>query len=107
MSPHDALIQRHIEQQLRPWQQYRLDEGDELLTDPLDEMQEAYMRLIGERYCWRREQNKRARLRVTYTAMHGVGAPWAAKAFESVAVIHTCSAWRRYSMTGRTNQSAV
>ena len=82
--PHDAHIQRHIEQQLTPWQQrYQLDERDELLSDPLAEMQEAYTRLVGEKYCWRREQNKKAKLRATYTAMHGVGAPWAAKAFES------------------------
>ena len=81
--PHDAHIQHHIEQQLKPWQQYRLDETDELLSDPLDEMLNAYTRLVGEKYCWRREQNQRAKLRVTYTAMHGVGAKWAAKALEA------------------------
>ena len=81
--PHDAHIQACIEQQLKPWQQYQLNEQDELLSDPLDEVMETYTRLVGEKYCWRREHNKRTKLRATYTAMHGVGAPWAAKAFEA------------------------
>ena len=81
--PHDAHIQQHIEQQLKPWQHYQLKEQDELLSDPLAEMMQSYTQLVGDKYCWRREHNKKAKLRATYTAMHGVGAPWAAKAFES------------------------
>ena len=80
--PRDADISRHIAQQRRPWQQYTLNRRHPLLHDRLHDMQERYAELIGE-YCWRREHNRTTSLRVTYTAMHGVGAPWAARAFES------------------------
>ena len=80
--PRDAHISSHIEQQHQPWQRFTLDRQHPLLSDPLHDMQQRYQQLITQ-YCWRREHNQKTALRVTYTAMHGVGAPWAAKAFES------------------------
>ena len=84
IAPRDAHISAHIDGEHRPWQSYALDQSDPLLHDPHDSMMQRYAALIGREYCWGRELNRTTQLRVTYTAMHGVGAPWAAKAFESV-----------------------
>ena len=80
--PMDEHISAEIAREQRPWQRFSLDRSHPLLSDPLHAMQQRYTALIGEKYCWRRQQNLSTPLRVTYTAMHGVGAPWTAKAFE-------------------------
>ena len=83
IAPLDEQIAQHIAQQLKPWQHFTLDPAHPLLSDPLHAMQQHYTALIGREYCWRRQQNLSTPLKATYTAMHGVGTPWAAKAFES------------------------
>lgn len=53
------------------------------LFDPLTLISERYFALVGENYCFRRLQNHTTPLKITYTAMHGVGAPFVTRALES------------------------
>lgn len=94
--PHDAGIAAAIRENLKPWHApAQQAEGAEVaplafdashprLSDPFDEVTGAYFKRSGEEYCWRREQNAALTQQscpVTFTAMHGVGAPFTARAF--------------------------
>jgi phosphomannomutase len=46
-------------------------------------MIDRYMTEIGKRYCFHKSENKDAKLRITYTAMHGVGADFVVRALQS------------------------
>jgi phosphomannomutase len=47
-----------------------------LISDPTQEMEDAYFSESKARYCHTSETNANAALNVTYTAMHGVGKPF-------------------------------
>lgn len=54
-----------------------------LRLDRTDEIIDAYFARVSELYVWEREANAAsAEMRVTYTAMHGVGTPFVRRAFE-------------------------
>lgn len=91
--PHDAGIAASINDNLRPW---HLADGAEPtrpvfdaahpnLSDPFEEVTSKYFADASRLYCWTRDANQsltQAACPVTFTAMHGVGAPFTAKAFE-------------------------
>lgn len=89
--PHDAGIAASIRENLKPWHAQgadvtplAFDASHARLSDPFEEVTGAYFKRSGEEYCWRREQNQALTQQtcpVTYTAMHGVGAPFTARAF--------------------------
>jgi len=81
--PHDRNIAAAIDANLAPWKEYKFDPSNELIVDQTDELVNLYMTQIGENYCWERESNKNSKLKITYTAMHGVGTPYVKQAFES------------------------
>jgi len=58
-------------------------ENNKLTRDPTKEIHESYMREIGKRYTFHKDENSKAKLRVTYTAMHGVGAKFASAALKA------------------------
>jgi len=95
--PHDAGISDEITRNLEPWHlagkgdvaaeriALPFDAAHPLLSDPLKEVTDAYFAQAAREYCWRSEANRaltQAQCPVTYTAMHGVGAPFTARALE-------------------------
>lgn len=94
ISPHDKNISRLIDANAVPWPECRAayEAGDEaalranpLVTDPTDAMVEAYLAAGESRLCRHKAANGdagQARVGVTYTAMHGVGLPFATAMFE-------------------------
>ena len=48
-----------------------------LLEDPRDRIIEAYMSELSQDLCTRREETAKSGFKVVYTAMHGVGLPFA------------------------------
>ena len=91
--PHDSGIAASIEKNMKPW---HLKDGDQPsapafdpnhpnLSDPFDSITNNYFEDAARDYCWRRDYNRgltQSQCPVTFTAMHGVGAPFTAKAFE-------------------------
>lgn len=74
--PHDEGIADSIERNLAPWQQYLTSEeaitSNPRYRDITDSLTDKYINLVGG-MCQRHEHNQSSRLRITYTAMHGVG----------------------------------
>jgi phosphomannomutase len=82
--PVDAHVASAIAANLRPWQPAcRFEPGHALLRDPSARVIERYMSEIGKRYCAFPAANKSSALRVTYTAMHGVGYHYVQQAFSA------------------------
>eukprot|EP00795_Rhopilema_esculentum_P000450 gene450-10122_t len=85
ISPHDKGISNCIMENLEPWEE-SWDEGlhqtSPLCIDPLYQVLESYMKEIQE-HCHFREMNSKTPLRITYTAMHGVGQRFAENAFRA------------------------
>ena len=76
IEPHDAGIEASIQQNLRVWDGYdnALFASSPLCVDPLDQVREAYNKTIFEKLCFHHDENvKPSPLRITYSAMHGVG----------------------------------
>lgn len=79
--PNDVGIAEAIQANLKPWHtDYKLDTTNPLFVDASAEIMDSYFGQISARYCRLREQNKAAALKVTYTAMHGVGARYVTRA---------------------------
>lgn len=81
--PHAENIYAFIMNNLEPWKLYNFNRCKKNLFDVTEKLPNSYFRLCRKRYCWRSRKNKSSDLRVTYTAMHGVGGIWMQKAFES------------------------
>eukprot|EP00761_Pharyngomonas_kirbyi_P013416 gb/GECH01013445.1/.p1 GENE.gb/GECH01013445.1/~~gb/GECH01013445.1/.p1 ORF type:complete len:596 (+),score=192.16 gb/GECH01013445.1/:1-1788(+) len=85
--PTDKYIYDAINNNLNLWDGVSFDEekirNHENLVDPLDDIVSSYFKQIREKYCFTPEQNPQSPVKVTYTAMHGVGAEWVSKALES------------------------
>lgn len=80
--PHDALIADLIVKNLEPmpgvWDESLV--GSALCSDPVEEVEEAYFSSLDK---WRiGNEVKGSKLKICYTAMHGVGYPFARKVFE-------------------------
>ncbi|KJE89583.1 phosphoglucomutase [Capsaspora owczarzaki ATCC 30864] len=87
ISPHDKGIASHIEENLQPWPTAwdvsALESNDAfraLVVDPLAEVTASYMDAIREHSI---EGSPRDAIKITYTAMHGVGLEFAMKAYET------------------------
>lgn len=83
--PHDTLIADQILLNLAPWVDYKTAaaavRSSPLCVDALAEVADAYFAEMASTLCFQRPANAAAALRIVYTAMHGVGAPFAARAF--------------------------
>lgn len=78
--PLDAHISDLIKENLSIWEgieNIKLEKND-LVTDPLQEMSELYYKSIKPL-----SKGIKGKEPIVYTAMHGVGTKWAAKAFET------------------------
>jgi phosphoglucomutase / phosphopentomutase len=89
--PHDAGIAQAIAQNLKPWTlanangrvgAYECDRKSALISDPTADMTARYMSESAKRYSWF-AANSAAKLKVAYTAMHGVGHAWIRQAFSA------------------------
>ncbi len=87
LAPHDKHIAALIERHQQPWP---LDVatltdrlGNALLHDPTRDVSDAYYARIAAEWCFARAANERSALRLTFTAMHGVGAKWVLRAFQA------------------------
>lgn len=89
--PHDAGISKCIDANLEPWAKYAchttapalLGAHSDLATDCTSELSDQYFRTMASELCRFEAANRKSEVKVVYTAMHGVGAPWFAKAFEA------------------------
>ncbi|ETO05512.1 hypothetical protein RFI_31884, partial [Reticulomyxa filosa] len=85
--PHDEGIAACIEENLKPWKHYEpfaLDKDtDQKEIDITERVGDAYFSEIASRYCYHKDENKDTKLKVTYTAMHGVGTHWITKAYKA------------------------
>lgn len=87
--PHDSGIAESILESLKPEREFPepaslYSEFPELCSDPSAEIQEAYFRTISESLCRFHLQNQAdSRVKITYTAMHGVGDAYTKQAFEA------------------------
>jgi phosphomannomutase len=81
IEPHDKGISECIMENLEPWKvNPKLYQTSPLLHDPTVEVCSHYMqRIIEWSFC--REVNPKQKLKIVYTPMHGVGHPYAQKAF--------------------------
>jgi phosphomannomutase len=73
---------------MKPWNNYSLEaikreEFPSLLFDPTLAVIDEYFRLIPRYHYSQEEINKNSKFPVTYTAMHGVGAPFTLRALQS------------------------
>jgi phosphomannomutase len=82
--PHDAGIETSILNNLQPWRHVApFDPLHASLRDPYQDMVAAYMTECTSKLCWTHEANAAACVPITYSAMHGVGAPFVDTIFES------------------------
>lgn len=82
--PHDNLISEAIEADLEPWMTY--DTTETVFTLPLVEdvtskISTAYYGTVAT-LCGRKEKNHDIKVKMVYTAMHGVGCQWVKQAFD-------------------------
>ncbi|KAH3762819.1 phosphoglucosamine mutase [Pelomyxa schiedti] len=81
VSPIDGVIAKLIDENLVPWDISNVNKA--LITDPLEEVSRKYFTTIGSTMCYHRAENATSTLKITYTAMHGVGGVYMGRAFES------------------------
>ncbi|DAZ95434.1 TPA: hypothetical protein N0F65_013003 [Lagenidium giganteum] len=84
--PHDAEIAASILENLAPWHAYddAMIQGlrsNPLVENPTEEMAQKYFAIMKERLCRYPEDNASSDLKVTYTAMHGVGHAFTSRSF--------------------------
>jgi len=92
--PHDAGIAASIDANLAPWAAYDCFESvDGLLAahpsrvaDHTDALAAGYFADMARLLCRCPEANAQSPLKIVYTAMHGVGAPWLKRAFAAIAL---------------------
>eukprot|EP00743_Colponemidia_sp_Colp-15_P004496 GILK01004848.1.p1 GENE.GILK01004848.1~~GILK01004848.1.p1 ORF type:complete len:617 (-),score=128.04 GILK01004848.1:158-1951(-) len=90
ISPHDKGIANQIDLNQEMWpvddvldsQTLRIKPND-LIRDRTDEMIDTYFNELRNRYVRHRESNAESTVKFVYTAMHGVGYPFAVRAFEA------------------------
>jgi phosphomannomutase len=83
--PHDTAISELILQNLAPWADYeaaaKTVRASPLCVDEFDRLSEEYFKTMADTLCFHAADNAASELKIVYTAMHGVGAPFAARAF--------------------------
>ncbi|KAI9592253.1 hypothetical protein BDF19DRAFT_484580 [Syncephalis fuscata] len=83
--PHDKGIAEAINQNLEPWLWNKTlvdTAASTLCSDPIEEVSNAYYDSLTSLIC-DRTANATCSVRFAYTAMHGVGEPFARRAFET------------------------
>lgn len=83
ISPHDSGIASEIMKNLQPWANvpdFNTVTNNKYVSDPTSFLSNAYFSLISNNLCNTREQNGKS-IKITYTAMHGVGHQWCKEAF--------------------------
>jgi len=84
VSPIDSGVAKCINENLEPWNiDYSALLKTPLLKDPTDDINVHYFKAILEKCCYHREENKKSKMDIVFTAMHGVGKHWVARAFET------------------------
>ncbi|OAD08840.1 hypothetical protein MUCCIDRAFT_176147 [Mucor lusitanicus CBS 277.49] len=80
--PHDEGIAATILENLEPWGwNYDLASTSDLVSDPTDQgVIDAYFEEV-EALCKNKQDNQDTQVKFVYTAMHGVGTPFAKRAF--------------------------
>ena len=80
--PHDEGIAATILENLEPWGwNYELASTSDLVSDPTDEgVIDSYFEEV-EALCKNKQDNQDTHVKFVYTAMHGVGTPFAKRAF--------------------------
>ena len=83
--PRDEIIAQAIRNNLKPWKAYDISnvQSNKLVFDPMSDVVAAYYTRLSQTLCRFKHQNEKPMLKIAYTAMHGVGQPWAKKAFEA------------------------
>lgn len=87
--PHDGGIAQSILDNLKPWEIDNSTLGVEshrLLVNPLPTVQKLYYETITKSLSWARPSANP--VKITYTAMHGVGHIWASEAFKHFGLPH-------------------
>lgn len=83
--PHDTAISELILSNLGAWCDYKAAVASVLSSplrvDALEAIQDAYYKEMEETLCFHKGTNGSSALKVVYTAMHGVGEPFAKRAF--------------------------
>ena len=95
--PHDAGIARGIDVSLKPWSTYgdvstpealidifgkgKCADGRPLVEDFTDTLGNSYFTELQSKLCAHPKENAASTLKVVYTAMHGIGAPWFKRGF--------------------------
>ncbi|CAF1413927.1 unnamed protein product [Adineta ricciae] len=86
ISPLDAQIAQSIEENLEPWKNkaWNLDifndKTSKLISDPIEKIRDLYMSNLSK-LCFFPELNSSTPLKFVYTPVHGVGQPYAERAF--------------------------
>lgn len=83
--PHDKGILENIMKNLTPLESsWNIDicKSSQLCIDPLAEVHPDYMKTIAQ-HCHHRDNNATSDLKITYTAMHGVGQRYEMEAFKA------------------------
>lgn len=73
--PHDKLIQKQILLNLKPWEtswDFSILETSPLVKDPLLTIKAEYVNILQDRIL-DKKMNVASKLKIAYTAMHGVG----------------------------------
>ncbi|XP_005106032.1 phosphoglucomutase-2 [Aplysia californica] len=85
VSPHDKGISQAIDESLEPlassWDVSSLERLSSLVKDPMEETLKRYNADVLS-LCYLREKNAECPVRLTYTAMHGVGYEFAVRAMK-------------------------
>ena len=82
--PHDKGIAESILRHLKPAPLEATEaavRGNDLCHDPFHQMVDDYIETVGAKLCHHENANASSRVRVTYTAMHGVGTPFVKRVF--------------------------
>jgi len=84
LSPHDtetaAAIVASLEPRPESWD-FEDVLSNPLCINPMPELGESYMSKVKKHICFTEESNKKFKLPIVYTAMHGVGAPFSERIF--------------------------
>jgi len=87
VSPLDVQIAQSIENNLQPWKDkaWNLnvfnDNKSKFISDPIDQIKNLYFEHLSKQ-CYFPEINRSTPLKFVYTPVHGVGQPYAEKAFQ-------------------------
>jgi len=89
--PHDHGIAKSIQENLKPWEKsYDGVTQDVIAKNPLcedlvEKIADEYYKTISEKLCKFGPENSKEEcaVKIAYTAMHGIGCPWAKRSFET------------------------